>query len=237
MMLFYTMFPWRMLGGDWLCLSITTCYMSRQGICISGMVGIRCWHYATCRACPGFISNWRLQVISATNISARDISAQRFHHRNISACGDFVSTDISARRLFGTWTFLHKDFLEQAPLHVAKISQCRNIHVLKCPIAIMSMCRNVFMPKCPWRQNVHGTEKSPYWNVFCQNVRAKMSFAEMSGAEINPSQIELPKVSKLIFLSIASNSSFLSKNKFFLYLCAFCFSIICQKSILWSLKD
>ena len=45
--------------------------------------------------------NWRLQVISA----------QTFHHRNISACGHFVSMVISARRLFSTWTFPHKDFL------------------------------------------------------------------------------------------------------------------------------
>ena len=45
----YTVFPWRMLGGDWLCLSTTTFHMSRQGICILGMVDILCWHYTTCR--------------------------------------------------------------------------------------------------------------------------------------------------------------------------------------------
>ena len=118
----------------------------------------------------------RLPTISAPNISAREISAQTFHHRDISArarfspvgvlaYGHFVSVDVSVQELFGTGTFRHKDF--SAPwtfwhrdisahvhfgtctfqhVHGDKISMCRYV----CR-AETCPCQNVSVMKCPSR--------------------------------------------------------------------------------------
>ena len=72
-------------------------------------------------------------------------------------------------------------------LHSAKMYISRNVHVPKCPSGVTSLCRNIhgakiypcwnfLVLKCPH------AEKSPWWNV-----HAKMSLAEMSGAEKSPS--------------------------------------------------
>ena len=61
-------------------------------------------------------------TISAPNISGRDISAQTFHHRDISAHAHFgpvgvpvhghiVSVDVSVQGVFLKGTFWPKDFL------------------------------------------------------------------------------------------------------------------------------
>ena len=52
----------------------------------------------------------RLPTISTPEISARVISAQMFHHGNISAHAAFGPADIPADGRFNTGTFGHGDF-------------------------------------------------------------------------------------------------------------------------------
>ena len=135
-----------------------------------------------------------------------------FRHENISACVFLGTMDISAPGTLRhcTGTFRHKDILEQRHLcrnvcakmsrllctvpkcTCAKTSMCRNILMPKFPSAVTSMCQKSMvlkytMPKCSC------AEMSLY-----RKVRAEMSLAEMSGAEIGPSQID--EISKLYSL-------------------------------------
>ena len=104
---------------------------------------------------------------------------------------------------FGTRIFQHIDILTQgtrAEISVPKCLccfercqnvHCQNTHAPKCFSAMMFLCQNVHgakiypcqnvvVPKCP------RAEKSPWWNV-----RAEMSLAEMSGAQISPCWLQL----------------------------------------------
>ena len=110
---------------------------------------------------------------------------------DISSWGLFGIMEISAHGRYGTGTFRHKDILTHGRFgtctfwHLAK--QYRHVHVPKypCSSAVTSPCRNIHGAKKYPCQNVlvpkyPCAEKSPWWNV-----RAEMSPAEMSGAEIS----------------------------------------------------
>jgi hypothetical protein len=145
----------------------------------------------------GIRYNW-LPTISAPNISARVISAQTFHHRNISAHvrfgpvdipahGHFVSVDqVSVQGLFGKGTFWHKDFLAPWTFQHGDISARGHFgtvaQVPKC------LCQNVLfkVPKClgpeissartSMEQKIPCAKMSPCPNSLCQNVHGdKMS--------------------------------------------------------------
>ena len=119
---------------------------------------------------------------------------ETFWHGYISANG---------QGLYGTGKFWHKaisahgyfstDILAWLPL-------CQNVHVPKYPSAKMFQCRNGPVPKCPW------CKKYTYWNVLapkcpsakmslCQKVPVmkcpcwNVSCRKVPVAEISPSQV------------------------------------------------
>ena len=103
-------------------------------------------------------------TILAPNISARDISTQTFHHRDISAHagfdpvgvpahGHFVSVDVLVQGLFGTGIFRHSS--TGAQMSVPKCPCAETSMLPKNPCAKKSPCRKVLVPKRPRRRNVH----------------------------------------------------------------------------------
>ena len=143
----------------------------------------------------------RLRLISAPDISARDILARTFHqrdflvrghfgtrkfwHEKISAWVYFGTMDVSAQGPYGTGTFGHMDVLAHVHFGIvqsnidisSQVPLCQNVHVLKYFCVKMSQCCNVSVPKRPW-----------CWKVLMPKCScAEMSLAQMSGAKISPS--------------------------------------------------
>ena len=117
----------------------------------------------------------RLPTISTPNISARKISVQTFHQRDILAHahfspvgvlahGHFVSMDISVQGHFGMelfgflapWTFRHSSTgVEMSvPKGLYYFARCQNIQVPNCSGAEIYRAETSMMPKKSWSQNI-----------------------------------------------------------------------------------
>ena len=119
----------------------------------------------------------RLWIISAWNISARVISAQMFHHGNISARAPFGGADIPAdghfnkgkfwhgdfseQELFGTRNFRHGNISTRGNFRTWTFRHCSTgaeMSILLCkvpkyPNAEMFRCRNIPVLKCSGAKN------------------------------------------------------------------------------------
>ena len=165
--------------------------------------------YTTCNELVVFLY-WRLGLFSAPDISARDISARTFHHRNISAwrlfgsigipahehSGEFSAGeqghfsmgtlrhwDIWAQEYFGKWTFWHWEISPpyKAIGHFGTDILAKCVTVPKC-----SFSRNIYVPKCPCEER-----------SLCQNIQMpKFPCAEEFTCQI----VSLPKLHAEMFL-------------------------------------
>ena len=145
----------------------------------------------------------RLRLISAPGISARDISARTFNHRDFSSWGNFGRRRFRHGYTSVPWTFQHSfrifwkmDIL--AHIHFGTMQSNIDISAQTfwpgCPCAETSMCQNILVPemsqchnlpmqKSPWsRKNTHA-DMFLCWKV----LMLKSPCDKTSGAEISPS--------------------------------------------------
>ena len=102
------------------------------------------------------IISYRLELISAPDISARDILVQTFYHVNFSSKGHFGTRTFRHGYFSAPWMFRHGD------ISVPHTAPRQNMQLN--PSAVKSLCLNISVPKYLWYQNIP-MQESPW----CQN--------------------------------------------------------------------